>query len=106
MVDQRSYRRVQDCSRRNRRRVLLAGAVLVCAGVPLFVTAQESSAPKGRTPSRDITKLIQPLPEVGFQPIFDGKSMNGWDGDPKFWRVEGGSLVGETTTDKQPEQNT
>jgi Domain of Unknown Function (DUF1080). len=46
------------------------------------------------------------LPETGFQPIFDGKSMAGWDGDPAFWRVEEGALVGQTTKEKQPAQNT
>jgi hypothetical protein len=49
---------------------------------------------------------IPPLAETGFQQIFDGKSLAGWDGDPAFWRVEGGALVGQTTTDKQPKQNT
>ncbi|HSU33798.1 MAG TPA: DUF1080 domain-containing protein [Bryobacteraceae bacterium] len=46
------------------------------------------------------------LPETGFQSIFDGKTLSGWDGDPKFWRVEDGSIVGQTTTEKQPKQNT
>ena len=54
----------------------------------------------------DLMNMIKPLEEVGFQPIFDGKSMNGWDGDPDFWRVEDGSLIGQTTVDKQPKQNT
>jgi Domain of Unknown Function (DUF1080) len=49
---------------------------------------------------------ITTLPEKGFQSIFDGHSLSGWDGDPKFWRVEDGSIVGQTTTEKQPKQNT
>src|SRR5260370_33660647 len=49
---------------------------------------------------------ISQLSETGFQPIFDGKSMMGWDGDPAFWRVEEGALVGQTTKEKQPAQNT
>ena len=49
---------------------------------------------------------VPPLEETGFRPIFDGKSMTGWDGDPDFWRVENGALVGQTLTDKQPKQNT
>ncbi len=49
---------------------------------------------------------VPPLKESGFQPIFDGKTMAGWDGDPGFWRVENGALVGQTTTEKQPAQNT
>jgi hypothetical protein len=42
----------------------------------------------------------------GFQQIFDGTSMTGWDGDPTYWRVDGGSLVGETTAEKKLERNT
>lgn len=33
----------------------------------------------------------------GFVRIFDGKSLKGWDGDPTYWRVENGNLVGEIT---------
>jgi hypothetical protein len=30
-------------------------------------------------------------------PLFDGKSLDGWDGDPTYWRVENGCIVGEVT---------
>jgi hypothetical protein len=50
--------------------------------------------------------MIPPEQESGYQSIFDGQSMKGWDGDPEFWRIENGELVGQTTTDKQPKQNT
>lgn len=33
----------------------------------------------------------------GFVTIFDGKTLNGWKGDPTYWRVENGNLVGEIT---------
>ncbi len=46
-----------------------------------------------------------PLEETGFQQIFDGKSLNGWDCDPDFWRVENGVIVGETKAGHQPKQN-
>lgn len=49
---------------------------------------------------------IAALEETGFQSIFDGKSLAGWDGDPQFWRVENGAIVGQTAKDKQPKQNT
>ncbi|MDZ7898392.1 MAG: DUF1080 domain-containing protein [Arcicella sp.] len=35
--------------------------------------------------------------EKGFKAIFDGKTLNGWSGDAKYWRVENGNLVGEIT---------
>ena len=34
---------------------------------------------------------------AGFVPIFDGKTLTGWDADPKYWRIENGTLVGEVT---------
>jgi hypothetical protein len=51
-------------------------------------------------------QMPAPLPESGFVPIFDGKTLTGWDGDPLFWRVEDGTLVGQTLVDRQPKQNT
>ena len=49
---------------------------------------------------------IPPVTDAGFVPIFDGKTLNGWDGDPIFWRVEDGAIVGQTLVDRQPKQNT
>ncbi|MEY3032897.1 MAG: hypothetical protein RLZZ622_1372, partial [Planctomycetota bacterium] len=36
---------------------------------------------------------------AGFVSIFDGKSLDGWEGKPEFWRVEDGAIVGETTAE-------
>ncbi len=44
--------------------------------------------------------------EDGFKPIFDGKSLDGWDGNPKFWRVEDGAITGQTTAENPTEGNT
>ncbi|MBN2291749.1 MAG: DUF1080 domain-containing protein [Pirellulales bacterium] len=44
--------------------------------------------------------------EEGFESLFDGKTLNGWDGDPKFWRVEDGAITGETTKDNPTKANT
>lgn len=38
--------------------------------------------------------------EEGFQRIFNGKNLQGWDGDPEFWSVKDGAIVG-----KKPEGN-
>lgn len=35
--------------------------------------------------------------QKGFVQIFDGKTLNGWEGDPAYWRVENGNIVGEIT---------
>ena len=33
----------------------------------------------------------------GYVSLFDGSSLKGWDGNPKFWKVEDGAIVGEST---------
>ena len=43
---------------------------------------------------------------TGFTQIFDGATLKGWDGDPQFWRVEGGAIVGESTPEKVVKPNT
>jgi hypothetical protein len=42
----------------------------------------------------------------GFEPIFDGKTLSGWEGDSTFWRAEGGAIVGQSTTENPLKQNT
>jgi hypothetical protein len=34
--------------------------------------------------------------DEGFTPIFDGKSLEGWEGDKDLWKVEGGAIVGDS----------
>src|SRR2546428_7898482 len=43
---------------------------------------------------------------TGFESIFDGKSLKGWDGDPTFWRVENETIIGESTAEKTLKVNT
>ena len=38
--------------------------------------------------------------------IFNGKNLDGWDGDPKFWKVEDGAIVGQTTKETPTKGNT
>jgi hypothetical protein len=44
--------------------------------------------------------------QTGFKPIFDGKTLTGWDGDPQFWRVENAAITGESTPEKVVKPNT
>ena len=60
-------------------------------------------APQGRGRGTAAAET-EPLPfeyHEGFDSIFDGKTLKGWDGDPRFWRAENGAIVGETTADKK-----
>ncbi len=44
--------------------------------------------------------------EEGFVSIFNGESLDGWEGDPVYWRVENGNLVGEVTPETILNRNT
>jgi hypothetical protein len=65
----------------------------------LLATAPAWAQARGRVP---------PAPDdhTGFVAIFDGKSLDNWEGDPRFWRVEGGAIVAESTPEKVVERNT
>jgi len=44
--------------------------------------------------------------EDGFVSLFDGKTLEGWDGNPDFWRVDEGTITGQTTAEKPTKGNT
>ena len=44
--------------------------------------------------------------EDGFISLFDGKSLEGWDGNPKFWSVQDGAITGQTTKENPTKGNT
>jgi hypothetical protein len=45
--------------------------------------------------------------ETGFTPIFNGKDLTGWEGDPRLWSVHQGILRGQTALpDKMTKGNT
>ncbi|HPD13353.1 MAG TPA: DUF1080 domain-containing protein [Planctomycetota bacterium] len=44
--------------------------------------------------------------DEGFVPIFNGKDLTGWDGDPTFWSARDGCIRGESTPEKPCKRNT
>jgi hypothetical protein len=44
--------------------------------------------------------------QAGFQPIFDGTSLRGWEGDPAFWKAADGAIVGQSTPENAVKENT
>jgi hypothetical protein len=38
--------------------------------------------------------------EPGFKPLFDGKTLNGWEGNQSVFRVEDGAIVAGSSTEK------
>ncbi|MEM7146715.1 MAG: DUF1080 domain-containing protein [Verrucomicrobiota bacterium] len=53
--------------------------------------------------AQDTTTKEDPPTVTGqeFVPIFDGETLDGWDGEAEFWSVEDGAITG-TTTDDDP----
>src|ERR1043165_4977023 len=43
--------------------------------------------------------------EDGFQAIFNGKDLTGWDGRPQHWSVEDGAITGRTTKEHPAKGN-
>ncbi len=76
----------------------VCGVAAAVLSVGLFAQSAKRAA--------SVTAGQQPMEEAGFQAIFDGSSLKGWDCDPDFWRVEGGMMVGETRPGHMPKQNT
>jgi len=84
-------------------------AVIVSIGLPLLGQAPAGAAKKGGKKGGFQAMMPDPLvidDHAGFESIFNGTSLQGWDGDPDFWRVENGTIVGETTKEKPLPRNT
>ena len=89
-------------------------AIFVIAIFAAAITTVSSQQPSSPAPARgqgrgQAPRGAEPLvvdDRTGFEPIFDGTTLKGWDGDPAFWRVENGALVGESTLQNAVKQNT
>jgi hypothetical protein len=80
------------------KKILLSGAIL--AGITV-ISCQEP-APKEST----ATQADSTATGTGFQPIFDGKTLNGWEGDTSFWKVVDGVITAEESPEHQLKNNT
>lgn len=75
-------------------RFLTCAALLEAAVTVSYLPARA----QGRGP-----RYIEPTPisfaeHTGWQSMFDGKSLKGWDGPTDVWRVENGEIVASSTT--------
>lgn len=82
----------------SRRRLLLT-SMAACSSYSMM--AQQPYVPK----QSDRPEPIEG-DEAGFLSIFDGKTLDGWEGDPKYWRVADGIMTGEITPETVIKSNT
>jgi hypothetical protein len=53
-----------------------------------------------------LTQAPQAFSEQKTLKPFDGQTLKGWDGDPRFWSVKDGCITGQTTADNPTKGNT
>lgn len=70
----------------------LSRAFLASLLLPSFIHAQD--------------RTLNTQRDDDFTPLFNGKDLSGWDGDPKLWKVEGGLVTGICTGPDSPVNNT
>lgn len=87
---------------------LLSGAASFALGPRMVVTAQVVSSPAqagapaarpgGPPGGRGYARPdpLDPADRDGWTSMFDGATLNGWDGNPAVWRVENGAIVAES----------
>jgi hypothetical protein len=93
--------------------ILVATALVVgvaAQGAPQAPAGPGAQGAPGGAPAQGrggggIYPTYEPDDDAGFVPIFDGKTLTGWDGDMNFWRAENGEIVGETTPEKVVKTN-
>lgn len=61
---------------------------------------------KEKTENKATEKATDAVEDDGFVEIFDGKTLDNWEGDPTYWKVENGNLVGEVTPETLLKNNT
>ncbi|NWF85221.1 MAG: hypothetical protein HXY18_15495 [Bryobacteraceae bacterium] len=67
-------------------RSLLAAAAAAAVFIPAWALQPPPGAAKPRPAGRGPRAAV-PDDNTGFTPIFDGKTLSDWDGEPGFWRV-------------------
>jgi hypothetical protein len=92
----------------SRRLSTVACAAILGVAQPGVLSSQAPPATpgtQGTRPGSGVYPPTEPDDDTGFVRIFDGKSLREWDGDPQFWRVENGEIVGESTPTNVVKQN-
>lgn len=88
------------------RRLFLASLITSSFSLPLAGQQAAPASSQAYVPKQ--SDRPEPLggDEPGFKPIFDGKTLSGWDGDPRYWSVSDGAMVGEITPETIIKSNT
>jgi hypothetical protein len=79
----------------------IAGGVAAAAAV-LGIGMWPFGFQRGETQNQDASKSLAklaaaatPVPGAGWISLFDGRTLAGWDGDPRYWSVKEGAIRGD-----------
>ncbi|MBI5775466.1 MAG: DUF1080 domain-containing protein [Verrucomicrobia bacterium] len=83
------------------RKTAIAGGVAV-AVMLLGIGVWPFGFRRGKTENGDATQrpanlvaATAPVPDAGWISLFDGRTLTGWDGDPRYWSVKEGAICGD-----------
>jgi 3-keto-disaccharide hydrolase len=84
---------------------LVVCALATSVSAPV-VLAQQAATPPPRTASPCpgcgfAPEPLDPADTAGWTQIFDGKTLEGWDGNPAVWKVENGTITAESTAERR-----
>jgi hypothetical protein len=79
---------------------------LFCLAVAVLVVGFQSGAASSALAQTGSERAASPRPETGFESIFNGRDLTGWDGQPGLWSVEKGAIVGRTSAEAPIKVNT
>ena len=85
--------------------IILLLAWLALPAVGLFCTSLARAQEEGSAPAV-VAAQAAPPESSELKSIFDGESLEGWDGDPRLWSVRDGVIHGETTAGEAANRNT
>jgi hypothetical protein len=75
-------------------------AVIVLIALSAAVTLIAQQPPPARGGGFSQPDPIDFNDHAGWTSLFDSATLNGWDGDTSYWRVENGAIVAESTCEK------
>ncbi len=93
-------------------RFLVVAAAVTFASAGMLFARQQPPPPAAGSqtapapaPGRGAGR-VQPAPvdfgnTAGWTSLFDGRTLNGWDGNPEVWKIEDGAITAESTMERR-----
>jgi hypothetical protein len=78
-------------------------ALALCV-IPL--SSSLAADPPREAVQQNQTLLDDRRSETGFQSLFNGNDLSGWNGNPKLWSAQDGTITGQTTAENPATGNT